>query len=131
MTKQECPYQENCPFSHNRVEEFYHPDKYKAKFCQTYMSKSAMGCDYGDFCSFAHSEKELSVELIEKFEKDADFYLFHFKTVWCPYNEDDHSRDVCVYAHNWQDFRRKPQLFTYSKEMCPNWVTHDFITSYR
>lgn len=30
-----------------------------------------------------------------------DFYMFHFKTVWCPYREDDHDRKVCVYAHNW------------------------------
>ena len=39
--------------------------------------------------------------MIDKFDKDIDFYMFHFKTVWCPYNEDDHKRDICVYAHNW------------------------------
>jgi len=54
-----------------------------------------------EFCSFAHSESELSIELIEKFDVDMDFYMFHFKTVWCPYREDDHDRKICVYAHNW------------------------------
>src|SRR3569833_2916673 len=27
----ECPLGDNCPKSHNRVEEFYHPEKYKVK----------------------------------------------------------------------------------------------------
>jgi hypothetical protein len=35
---QECPFGENCEKSHNRVEEFYHPDKYKAKFCSSYLT---------------------------------------------------------------------------------------------
>lgn len=88
-------------------------------------------CEYADFCSFAHTENDLSVELIEKFDPDMDFYLFHFKTVWCPYKEDDHERDVCVYAHNWQDYRRKPSIFSYSHEMCKNWDTKKMITSYQ
>jgi len=37
MNKQDCQFGENCSFSHNRVEEFYHPDKYKAKFCASYI----------------------------------------------------------------------------------------------
>jgi len=38
-------------------------------------------------------------------EKDSDFYMFHFKTVWCPYPESYHKLPKewadCVYAHNW------------------------------
>jgi hypothetical protein len=96
-----------CEKAHNRVEEFYHPDKYKAKFCASYINKTGE-CEYGDYCSFAHSASEISVEQIDRFEMDADFYMFHFKTVWCPFNETKHQRDLCVYAHNWQDYRRKP-----------------------
>ena len=95
------------------VEEFYHPEKYKAKFCGSYTDKSGI-CKYGSYCSFAHSEAEISVDLIDKYERDADFYMFHFKTAWCPYNEDDHARDICVFAHNWQDYRRKPYQYPYS-----------------
>jgi len=116
------------------VEEFYHPDKYKAKFCASFIAAldgKSMECEYGDFCSFAHSESEISVELIDQFEKDSDFYMFHFKTVWCPYNETNHQRDQCVYSHNWQDFRRKPQLYNYSREQCPNWGSRSFINSYK
>ena len=63
-------------------------------------------------------------------ERDEDFYVFHFKTVWCPYNEDKHARDACVYAHNWQDFRRKPFFFSYTKEQCQNWESKNFIVAY-
>lgn len=74
-------------------------------------------------CAFAHSEDELSVDFLHKMEFDVDFYLFHFKTVWCPYNKDDkdHARDMCVYAHNWQDFRRKQHIFRYSEKQCNLW----------
>jgi hypothetical protein len=126
-----CPNGDNCDRAHNRVEEFYHPDKYKAKFCATYLNPTAKNsCEYDEFCSFAHNEQEISVELIEKYNIDMDFYFFHFKTVWCPYREDDHDRKACVYAHNWQDYRRKPQLYTYSSKMCPAWHTDRIITSY-
>ena len=89
------------------MEEFYHPDKYKAKFCASYLNPKTK-CDYGDFCSFAHSNEDITIELIEKYVPDMDFYIFKFKTVWCPYKEDDHEREACVYAHNWQDYRRDP-----------------------
>lgn len=86
--------------AHNTVEEFYHPDKYKAKFCETYFEPD-LECEYGDHCAFAHTDAEISIELIDRFDRDTDFYLFHFKTVWCPYNEDSHQREACVFAHNW------------------------------
>lgn len=86
--------------AHNRVEDFYHPEKYKTKFCQSYPER-VDACDYGDMCAFAHCESELSVDVLEKMEHDADFYMFHFKTVWCPFSDKDHQRDACVYAHNW------------------------------
>jgi len=93
LKNKECKNGDSCQKAHNRVEEFYHPDKYKAKFCASYISAlegKIVECEYGDFCSFAHSESEISVELIDQFTKDSDFYMFHFKTVWCPYNETNH-----------------------------------------
>lgn len=113
----DCQLSENCPQAHNRVEDFYHPEKYKTKFCQTFPNR-VNNCDYGDLCAFAHTESELSVDILEMMEHDADFYMFHFKTVWCPFSEKEHQRDVCVYAHNWQDFRRKPHIYLYNKDQC-------------
>lgn len=44
-------------------------------------------CDYGQYCSFAHSDAEITIDLIDKYKQDSDFYCFHYKTVWCPYPE--------------------------------------------
>ncbi len=27
----------------------------------------------------------------------------------------------CVYAHNWQDYRRPPQSYAYQPKLCPDW----------
>ena len=31
----------------------------------------------------------------------------------CPYNFTEHDKSYCVYAHNWQDYRRKPHIYNY------------------
>jgi len=125
----ECQFGDSCVRSHNRVEEFYHPEKYKVKFCSTYPNDTE-SCEYGQFCSFAHHTDEITIDMIDDMDRDDDFYMFHFKTVWCPYTEKKHARDECVYAHNWQDFRRKPQKFPYSQEQCPQWHSRTFIQVY-
>ena len=33
-----------------------------------------------------------TVDLLEKMERDSDFYMFHFKTVWCPQSDTSHDR---------------------------------------
>ena len=58
-----CKSKEKCKMSHNRVESVYHPQKYKTKYCTKY-PKNLNKCEYGDYCSFAHSSKELKVRLI-------------------------------------------------------------------
>ena len=81
-------------------------------------------CEFGHLCAFAHADEELSIDMLHLMDKDIDFYLFYFKTVWCPFNDDsrEHIREKCEYAHNWQDFRRKPHIFDYhSKTACPRW----------
>ena len=124
-----CPRGEACPRAHNRVEQLYKADKYKTKFC-TYYPNNIQMCEYGAFCSFAHSENDIITELIHNYEYDEDFYLFHFKTIWCPFNLTQHDKALCVYAHNWQDYRRKPHLCQYDPFPCPNWKSTDFIVNY-
>ena len=56
--------------------------------------------------------------------------MFYFKTEWCPFNT-EHNKAQCVYAHNWQDFRRKPHLFSYNPfEICEQWQAGNFIGKY-
>jgi hypothetical protein len=49
-----CPEGDMCVKAHNRVEDFYHPEKYKSKFCQHYPD-NILKCDYGNSCAFAHN----------------------------------------------------------------------------
>mmetsp|Transcript_20327 Transcript_20327/g.17596 ORF Transcript_20327/g.17596 Transcript_20327/m.17596 type:complete len:238 (+) Transcript_20327:74-787(+) len=80
-----CPHGDECLKSHNRVEQLYRTEKYKTKFCTCYPHHLDK-CEYGHFCSFAHSENDILIELIHNYEFDDDFYSFHYKTVWCPFN---------------------------------------------
>lgn len=123
-----CPLGDSCPKAHNRVEQLYHPEKYKTKFC-SYFPNNLDYCDYQSFCSFAHSERDIKVELIHNLVQDSDFYIYFFKTVWCPYNS-PHDKAACPYAHNWQDYRRKPHECEYSNMPCPYWKSGTFILSY-
>lgn len=70
--------------SHNKVEQLYHPLRYKSKFCQYFHSQISK-CEYKDYCSFAHDESEITIQLIHKRKKDDIFYVWYYKTVWCPY----------------------------------------------
>ena len=86
--------------AHNRVEQLYRPEKYKKKFCSKYPDNLDK-CEYGDFCSFAHSEEDILIDLIHNYPYDEDFFMFVFKTEWCPFNLTKHDKSQCVYAHNW------------------------------
>lgn len=111
------------------MEQLYREDKYKTKFCTSFLDKTSE-CDYGEFCSFAHTENEVKTDLIHNYVYDTDFYMFHYKTVWCPFNLTSHDKALCVYAHNWQDFRRRPDVYDYEPEPCLNWKSEDFIGDY-
>lgn len=56
--------------------------------------------------------------------------MFHYKTVMCPFNLTYHDKKLCVYAHNWQDYRRNPDIFDYDPVPCKNWKLDDFIVNY-
>ncbi len=58
-------------------------------------------CLYGNCCSFAHNEDEIQCELLHKLEKNNDFFMTKFKTIWCPFGNIKHNKSTCVYAHNW------------------------------
>jgi len=115
----ECPDGDNCKYCHNKVEQLYHPERYKKKFC-TKHPNDLHKCEYGDFCSFAHDEKEIKIELLHNLKQDENFYLYKYKTVFCPYIY-DHDRSQCMYAHNAQDYRRNPKQYKYDPIQCPYW----------
>lgn len=123
-----CKLKDACGKSHSKAEQGYHPDKYRKKFCACYPDRLEE-CPYGKFCSYAHTENEIQTNMIHNYRRDDDFFLFYLKTQFCPYSS-THDRARCVYAHNWQDFRRDPSRFTYSAILCKNWDRTKKISSY-
>lgn len=48
------------------------------------------------------------------------FYMFRYKSCWCPNRKDSHDSKSCIYAHHMRDFRRPPEIFKYVAEDCEN-----------
>jgi hypothetical protein len=125
----ECPDGDNCNSCHNSVELNYHQNNYKNRFCIFYPD-NLRKCKFGEYCSYAHSENDILIELLHNMEYDQDFFMFHFKTAFCCINHIEHDRSMCVYAHNWQDYRRKPQNHFIEQEMCPDWNSGGIVLDY-
>ena len=66
--------------------------------------------------AFSFLKKNL-VELYNKEERYI-FFMFHYKTSWCPTKKDSHDSKSCNFAHHTRDFRRPPELFKYAPEDC-------------
>ncbi len=62
----------------------------------------------------------LQCDLITEYSKISPyaFYMYKYKTAWCPNKKDSHDSKSCVYAHHTRDFRRPPELFSYVAEDC-------------
>ena len=78
-------------------------------------------CSLKEYCPFAHNESDIRVELIHTYNLDDDFYFFHYKTVFCPFEFFEHDKRECVYAHNFSDYRRSPSKVSYDPKECQNW----------
>lgn len=124
-----CPFQDYCKYSHNHFESLYHHTKYKKRFCNSYPDKLET-CKYQRFCSYAHSEEEILIVLLHNYHYDRDFFLFHYKTHFCPFSFIPHNRSSCVYAHNWQDLRRNPYEMRTLPMQCRLWKEKTFLLHY-
>lgn len=110
--------EDQCPYPHNLYEQLYSPQNYKKKFCKYYPNKLKQ-CMLQDYCPYAHHESEITIELIHNYELDSDFFIFHYKTVFCPFEFFEHDGiKECVYAHTWADFRRSPVKYKYRPIEC-------------
>jgi hypothetical protein len=84
-----------------------------------------VNCEYGKFCSFAHSEEDISIELIHNLEYDDDFFMFYYKTVWCPYNLTQHDK-VEQFRFTIGSLRVRPQLAGFQAQ-----AAHLSVPAYR
>ena len=72
----------NCTNSHNKYEIKYHPENYRKKYCKHILNP--LLCQKGIYCDKAHDPKELKVDLLNFYNFDDDFFLFKYKTEFCP-----------------------------------------------
>eukprot|EP00397_Hematodinium_sp_SG-2012_P001590 GEMP01001594.1.p1 GENE.GEMP01001594.1~~GEMP01001594.1.p1 ORF type:complete len:1021 (+),score=211.80 GEMP01001594.1:289-3351(+) len=124
-----CEDGEACDKCHNRLELLYHPEVFKQRFCATF--PKIKNCPRGSFCAFAHSRDEITGKLftlVEEQQKTDEFYMYKFKTLWCPYGV-QHDWHRCVYAHTYQDCRRSP-ILGYGSEPCPFWDKNLALSDY-
>lgn len=96
--KDHCHKGDMCEFCHNFVEQIYHPENYKKKYCNDFISNGQ--CKFGNFCAQAHSDLELKIAPLHLMPIDENFLLFHFKSEFCPFSKINHDRFTCVFAHN-------------------------------
>lgn len=125
-----CPASEACPdpscvLSHTRTEQIYHPENYKKKFCIFFQQEE---CPYKVICAYAHSELEFKGKLLHLMSPDLAFLLFQFKSDFCPFKT-EHDKFSCVYAHNWQDFKRAFRPW-HLPVRCPEWNMDPNLKSY-
>jgi hypothetical protein len=111
----------------------YHPKVYKHRFCASYPNVSS--CRRGDSCAFAHSRTEIRTALLAEDEENQrpaslsnEFFMYKFKTLWCPIGV-QHDWQTCVYAHNYQDARRHPDI-GYGPRPCPYWKRKETTLEY-
>ena len=62
----------------------------------------------------------LNKNLADLYQKEERyiFFMFYYKTSWCPTKKDSHDSKSCNYAHHTRDFRRPPDIFKYAPEDC-------------
>lgn len=124
--KQKCT-SDSCAYAHNFIEQIYHPDNYKKKYCKDFIERA--NCKFGIYCALAHSDMELKIKPLHLMRIDRDFLLFHFKSEFCPFSKIEHDRFKCVYAHNWQDYKR-PYNMSLKPVPCKNWDKEKEIIVY-
>ena len=56
-------------------------------------------------------------DLFQKMESFT-FYMYKYKSSWCPQRDNSHDSKNCLYAHHMRDFRRPPGIFDYMPDDC-------------
>jgi len=105
----------------------------KHRFCASYPAIAS--CRRGAACAFAHTREEARTPLLALEEENHEpscmtefFFTQKFKTLWCPIGA-QHDWHSCVYAHTYQDARRKPSI-GYGPQPCPYWSKKDTRAAY-
>jgi len=105
----------------------------KQRFCCSFPNVAQ--CRRGELCAFAHSREEIQTRVFSEEEEGQkssaltdEFFIHKFKTAWCPIGA-QHDWQTCVYAHNYQDARRPPDV-GYGPRPCAYWKDSDHNSEY-
>ena len=79
--------------------------------------------DYVPECMLNYKPFNLNLEEEQKAVALFTFYMFKYKSSWCPNKKDSHDSKSCMYAHHTRDFRRPPELFKYIAEDCETLIS--------
>ena len=115
-----------CSHARNAYESRYHPDNFRKKICQEALFGN---CGLGRFCHSVHANEEAKFRPLHLLPLDRNFLFFSFKSEFCPYSWLPHHAFSCVYAHNWQDFKR-PYSPWIQPISCPRWSKESRIVEY-
>ena len=74
--------------------------------------------DYVLDCLLSATPLKENLNMIYKALENFTFFMFRYKSCWCPNRKDSHDSKSCIYAHHMRDFRRPPEIFKYSSEDC-------------
>jgi hypothetical protein len=69
-------------------------------------------------CLLKAPELNLDLRAMHKTMDLLTFYMYRYKSSWCPDRKDSHDSKSCIYAHHMRDFRRPPEIFKYAAEDC-------------
>ena len=73
---------------------------------------------YEDFAADESSSPESTSPVKEKSKHTDNFFMYRYKTAYCPNIANKHDWTLCIYAHRFTDYRRPPDHFVYSPEEC-------------
>ena len=70
------------------------------------------------------SPESLNLDEFKRKHPPEEFFMYYYKTAFCPNTTERHDWAQCIYAHRAQDFRRAPHKFRYFPESCPHAVNN-------
>lgn len=69
-------------------------------------------------CLLKAPELNLNLRQLKQTMDPFTFYMYRYKSSWCPAMKDSHDSKSCIFAHHMRDFRRPPEIFQYAAEDC-------------
>jgi hypothetical protein len=62
-------------------------------------------------CLLKAPELNLNLRQLKQTMDPFTFYMYRYKSSWCPAMKDSHDSKSCIFAHHMRDFRRPPEIF--------------------